>query len=183
MYNSFFVFLKYDNVNKRFELSKLDMKKKFIMPFIVCLSLSAYVYGEKADSEQTVNQFQPSVNTVRISLKPEIVGLWGMNIDNQKKCTEYYNFKSNNEFVVKSDKEWTTGFYEYEPMVNFDDKRNILTLHVNYDNNEMDCSGNQVDQSDELSQYSVKWKNPKSIELCNPERPDECFATLNRVLP
>lgn len=159
------------------------MKKIFIISFIAFVSFSASANGEERGSEQTTNQFQSAVNTVKISLKPEIVGLWGMNIDNKRKCTEFYNFKSNNEFIVKSDKEWTTGFYEYEPMMNADDKRSILTLQVNHDNNEVDCSGNKIDQSDEVSQYSVKWTNSQSIELCNPERPDDCFATLNRVLP
>jgi len=130
-----------------------------------------------------VNQFQPTINTIRVSTRPEIVGLWGMNLNLKNQCIEYYNFKSNNQLVVKSAKEWSTGFYEYEPRVNGDDQRDTLTIHITYDNNEVDCSGSQVDQSDELSQYSVKWKNAKSFELCNIEKVDECFATLKRVLP
>ena len=159
------------------------MKKIFIMPLVLCLSMSVSATDKQESKASQENQFRSSVNTVKISLKPELVGLWGMEMDKKNQCVEYYNFKSNNELVVKSGKEWTTSFYEYEPMVDMDDQINILTIQVNYDNNEIDCSGDQVNQTGELSQYNVKWKTPKTIEFCSTEQKDQCFATLNRVLP
>jgi hypothetical protein len=33
--------------------------------------------------------------------RPEIMGLWGMEIPNNKKCVEYYNFRGMNEVVLK----------------------------------------------------------------------------------
>jgi hypothetical protein len=144
--------------------------------------MSVFANDKQDSATSGVNKFQPSMNTVKISLKPEIVGLWGMEI-NKNQCIEYYNFKSNNELIVKSGKEWSTGFYEYEPMLDMDDQKNILSIHIAYDNNEVDCSGDKVDQTGELSQYNIKWKTPKSIELCSPEPNGECFATLRRVLP
>ena len=44
-------------------------------------------------------------NSIRIVTRPEIVGLWGMQIPNNKKCIEYYNFKSNNDVMIKSGQE------------------------------------------------------------------------------
>jgi len=48
-------------------------------------------------------------NTFTVKTRPEIVGLWGMEIPNNKKCIEYYNFKGNNNVVIKSGDEWTSG--------------------------------------------------------------------------
>ena len=159
------------------------MKKILIMPLILCCSMTVFANDKQDGNASEVNKSQPSMNTVKISLKPEIVGLWGMEIDKKNQCIEYYNFKSNNEFVVNSGLEWSTGFYEYEPMLDMDDQKNILSMHIAYDNNEVDCSGNKIDQTGEISQYNVKWTTPKSVELCSPEPNGECFATLRRILP
>ncbi len=58
-----------------------------------------------------------------------------------------------------------------------------LILQVKYDNNEVDCSGYQEDQTGDISQYFVKWKNAHTINFCNNEKAEQCFATLYRVLP
>lgn len=125
-----------------------------------------------------------SENTIRIQTRPEIVGLWGMGIQNKKnKCTEYYNFKSNSNVVIKSGEEWSTGVYDYQPTPDPDSDLSALTLQVQYDNNQVDCSGTQEDQSGEVTQYFVKWKNDRTLSLCSSENSEQCFATLQRVLP
>ena len=143
-------------------------------------------HAEKKDSKEVTAKAVPvaAENTIQISTRPEIAGLWGMVIPNNKKCVEYYNFRSGNEIVVNSGKEWSVGLYEYQPSV--DAAENLLptlVMQVNYENNELDCSGNQVDQSGEISQYFVKWETPNKINFCGSEKGDQCFATLNRVLP
>ena len=57
------------------------------------------------------------------------------NSDN-KKCVEYYNFKGNNNVVIKSGSEWTTGLYDYQPSQDPAAQIPALIMQVKYDNNE-----------------------------------------------
>ena len=41
----------------------------------------------------------------------------------------------------------------------------------------------QEDQTGDISQYFVKWKNAHTINFCSNEKAEQCFATLYRVLP
>lgn len=132
-----------------------------------------------AGDDVTVN----SANSFRVITRPEIVGLWGMEIPNNRKCIEYYNFKSSSDVIIKSGAEWSSGIYDYQPAQDPSSEVPALVLQVKYDNNEKDCSGNQADQTGEISQYFVKWKNPSTINFCTNEKADQCFATLRRVLP
>ena len=124
-----------------------------------------------------------SSNTIRVTTRPEIVGLWGMQVANNKKCIEYYNFKSNNNVIIKSGQEWSLGIYDYQQSQEERTLLPALVLQVKYDNNEKDCSGLQEDQTGEISQYFVQWKNPSTINFCSNEKAEQCFATLRRVLP
>ena len=58
-----------------------------------------------------------------------------------------------------------------------------LILQVKFDNNQVDCSGSQEDQTGEMSQYFVKWQGPSTINFCANDKAQQCFATLRRVLP
>ena len=86
-------------------------------------------------------------NKFRVVTRPEIVGLWGMQIPNNRKCIEYYNFKSNNDVVIKSGQEWSAGIYDYQPSQDASNVLPALILQIKYDNNEVDCSGYQEDQT------------------------------------
>jgi hypothetical protein len=122
-------------------------------------------------------------NPIRIVTRPEIVGLWGMQIANNKKCIEYYNFKSNNNVVIKSGQEWSSGIYDYQSSQEERSALPALILQVKYDNNEVDCSGYSEDQTGEISQYFVQWKNSSTINFGSNEIAEQCFATLRRILP
>lgn len=136
-------------------------------------------------TEQETDEIADSAmsNTIRIQTRPEIVGLWGMQIANNKKCVEYYNFKSNNDVIIKSGQEWSSGIYDYQPSQEERSLLSALILQVKYDNNERDCSGFQEDQTGEISQYFVQWKNASTINFCSNDKAEQCFATLRRVLP
>lgn len=150
------------------------MKKIVILPIIM---LCSSLWANTQDAQNSANT-QP----IRIITKSEITGLWGMEIPNNKKCVEYYNFKSENVVMVKSGQEWSNGIYDYQPS---QDSQVLpaLTLQIQYDNNEVDCSGQRIDQTGEVSQYFVKWQTPRQIQFCSNEKPDQCFATLRRILP
>jgi hypothetical protein len=132
---------------------------------------------------QTAAQASAVANTFRIVTRPEIMGLWGMEIPTNRKCVEYYNFKSDNNVIIKSGDEWSSGIYDYQLPQDTTAQVPALILQVKYDNNQKDCSGNQEDQSGEVSQYFVKWQNPHTINFCATETAEQCFATLRRILP
>ena len=126
----------------------------------------------------------PKHSTINIVLRPEIMGLWAMDIPENPQCHEYYNFKNENELIIKSSDEWTVGQYQYQPPADISvSTAGILTMHIQYDNNQKDCSGNQTDQSNEIQQFFIKWNNPRQIQFCADEKYSQCFATLNRRLP
>ena len=132
---------------------------------------------------QTAAQTSEVANTFRIVTRSEIMGLWGMEIPNNRQCIEYYNFKSDNNVIIKSGDEWSSGIYDYQLPQDTPAQVPALILQVKYDNNQKDCSGNQADQSGEVSQYFVKWQNPHTINFCATEKAEQCFATLRRILP
>lgn len=159
------------------------MKKKYLTIFLVlCSSIAMANESKSVVANEKVKPTENS-NSIRIVTRPEIVGLWGMQIPNNKKCIEYYNFKSNNDVMIKSGQEWSSGIYDYQPPQEERTLLPALILQVKYDNNEKDCSGFQQDQSGEISQYFVQWKNPSTIHFCTNEKAEQCFATLSRVLP
>ena len=159
------------------------MKKKYLTIFLVlCSSIAMANESKSVVANEKVKPTENS-NSIRIVTRPEIVGLWGMQIPNNKKCIEYYNFKSNNDVMIKSGQEWSSGIYDYQPPQEERTLLPALILQVKYDNNEKDCSGLQQDQSGEISQYFVQWKNPSTIHFCTNEKAEQCFATLRRILP
>lgn len=153
------------------------------MPFL--LVANTFVYADsKVTAVAKTADLQQDQTTIRISTRPEILGLWGMEMPNNKKCVEYYNFRGGNQVVVNSAKEWSTGIFEYQPSPdNTLSTLPILIMQVNYENNEVDCSGNKIDQAGEVSQYFVQWKTANQINFCANELGKDCFATLRRVLP
>ncbi len=160
------------------------MKKTVFLIPILCF-VSSYIYAEP-NIQVTAKEvdLKQTENTIHISTRPEILGLWGMDIPSNQRCVEYYNFRGHNEVVVNSNKEWSVGLFEYQPSADITQTQlPTLVMQVNYENNEKDCSGNQIDQAGELSQYFVKWANPNQIDFCASEKGNECFATLKRVLP
>ncbi|KWQ05205.1 hypothetical protein SE27_08010 [Acinetobacter harbinensis] len=163
------------------------MKKTYLTIFLILCSSVVMANENKAvvATEQETDEIADSAmsNTIRIQTRPEIVGLWGMQIANNKKCVEYYNFKSNNDVIIKSGQEWSSGIYDYQPSQEERSLLSALILQVKYDNNERDCSGLQEDQTGEISQYFVQWKNASTINFCSNDKAEQCFATLRRVLP
>ncbi|MFC3902349.1 hypothetical protein SAMN05421749_10394 [Acinetobacter marinus] len=120
---------------------------------------------------------------INIQTRPEIMGLWGMEIPDNKRCVEYYNFSGENNMVIKSDQEWSIGQYQYQAPSNRSEYLPTLIFQIKYDNNQTDCSGVKQDQTGEIQQFFVKWVNPTQIQFCGNQRGEQCFATLNKQLP
>ena len=158
-------------------------KTSLTILLMLCAGAASASDNKKNDQNQTVTPQQNVANSFRVITRPEIVGLWGMEIPNNRKCIEYYNFKSDNDVIIKSGEEWSTGIYDYQPSSQPEEQLPALVLQVKFDNNEKDCSGQQMDQTGEISQYFVKWKNPSTINFCSNDKAEKCFATLYRVSP
>ena len=123
-------------------------------------------------------------NDIELVGRPLIAGLWGMKIPNVT-CIEYYNFKENGQFVVKSAGEWSLGKYVYQlpEMEEMSKSLPQLTMGILYDSNAMDCSGNQVNQTGEVQQEFVKWVSPSHIQFCSNADGKQCLLDLHKVLP
>lgn len=160
------------------------MKKIIHGSVILCLSVATYAADNKNTTTPQATVLTPVVaNTIKIKTRPEIMGLWGMEIPNNRKCIEYYNFKANNQVVIKSGEEWSTGIYDYQLPQDSTVELPALIIQVKYDNNQVDCSGQKNDQSGEISQAYIQWKSPTVINFCANDKAEECFATLYRILP
>ncbi|KIE85743.1 hypothetical protein [Acinetobacter pittii] len=160
-----------------------SMKNIYIIGLLwACSSLAVAETATQQTAEQPVRTAS-NPNAIRIVTRPEIMGLWGMEIPNNKKCVEYYNFRSSNDVVIKSGQEWSYGIYEYQPSDDPKEQLAALVMQIKFDNNKVDCSGQKQDQTGDVSQYFVQWKNDHTINFCSTAKGEQCFATLRRVLP
>lgn len=94
-------------------------------------------------------------------------------------CREIYNFAADNEMWAVSGKEWTYGRYL---VTHRDEGLPIIALKTVYDNNEVDCSGNQVDQTGEALIAFLNHESNKMQWCADPEG-TECFMNFTRILP
>jgi hypothetical protein len=58
-----------------------------------------------------------------------------------------------------------------------------LTMGILYDSNDIDCSGNQFNQTGEVQQEFVKWLSPSHIQFCAAADGKQCPLDLYKVLP
>ena len=94
-------------------------------------------------------------------------------------CRELYNFGADNEMWAVSGKESTYGRYL---VTHREEGLPVIAIRTVYDNNEVDCSGNKVDQTDEaLIAYLNHDGN--QMQWCADPDGKECFMNFNRVLP
>ena len=99
----------------------------------------------------------------------------------QNQCKELYNFAADNEMWSVSGKEWTYGRYL---VTHPDDGLPLIAIQTVYDNNEMDCSGNQIDQSGEaIIAYLKHNENDNEMQWCADAEGTDCFMHFERILP
>lgn len=129
--------------------------------------------GIVAQSEQRIVRAKPSVD------KPASDVTMDLSAANAKQCREIYHFGADNEMWSVSDKEWTYGRYI---VTHLEEGLPIIALKTIYDNNEKDCSGNQVDQSGESFIAFMNHKG-NQMQWCADPEGKECFMTFKKVLP
>lgn len=94
-------------------------------------------------------------------------------------CRELYNFGADNEMWAVSGKERTYGRYLVSHR---EEGLPIIAIKTVYDNNEVDCSGNQIDQTDEALVAFLS-HNGNQMQWCADPDGKECFMNFHRVLP
>ncbi|MGP4715093.1 hypothetical protein ACTXGL_00455 [Psychrobacter sp. T6-6] len=99
--------------------------------------------------------------------------------NNSAQCRELYNFGADNEMRASSGKEWTYGRYL---ITHREEGLPIIAIKTVYDNNEVDCSGNQIDQTDEALIAFIN-HDGNQMQWCADPDGKECFMNFNRVLP
>ena len=102
---------------------------------------------------KTVTPQQFKANTIRVTSRPEIMGLWGNGNYQKRNVSNIITFRGMSDVVIKSGQEWSYGLYDYQPSEDHKERLPALILQIKYDNNQMDCSGQQQDQTGEVSQY------------------------------
>ncbi len=126
---------------------------------------------------------EPAASTIQVVTRPLIAGLWAMPVSGTT-CTEYYNFKENGEFFIRSSDERVTGKYEYELSEMGEDKLPLLTIRIKRDNLAVDCAGVAVDQTNDVQRQFIKWSAPPyQIQFCSVVDGSRCEVTLAKVLP
>ena len=124
--------------------------------------------GVLTQNENRLLNIQPSTN------KPLTASAKKSN-----QCRELYNFGADNEMWSVSGKELTYGRYL---ITHREEGLPIIALKTVYDNNEVDCSGNQIDQTDEAL-IAFLSHDDNQMQWCADPDGKECFMNFNRVLP
>lgn len=130
----------------------------------------------------SLEQAKPQAQEAKVSTYelPAITGQWLLALDKAKPgCQERYNFGRNQQFFGASGAEFTYGKYLFSPT---SDGLPALAIQTQYDNNAIDCSGNQVDQAGEIMVTYIK-QTGDTIQWCADSAGKKCEMTLRRVLP
>ncbi len=172
------------SVSFRFALMALMISGSSILSLSVDAADESDASSTTADLSSLLTSTAPAKSDVEIVNRPLIAGLWGMRIPHVA-CIEYYNFKENGEFIVKSAGEWSMGKYIYQlpDMETMATTLPQLTIGILYDSNDTDCSGNNINQTGEVQQEYVKWINPSHIKFCATADGQQCPLDLYKVLP
>lgn len=124
--------------------------------------------GVLMQSERRIIDIPPTANT---TLSASAKG--------SSQCRELYNFGADNEMWAVSGKEWT---YSRYLVTHREEGLPVIAIRTVYDNNEVDCSGNKVDQTDEALIAFVNYEG-NQMQWCADPDGKECFMNFNRVLP
>jgi len=147
---------------------------------------SVYAANDASDDDTTKLIMPGALKQERFEVvnRPLIAGLWAMTIPKQS-CLEYYNFKEDGQFVVRSREEWATGFYDYTlpDVAEMGTTLPQLVMSFKYDNHLPDCQGNITEQLGEAQRQYVRWVDSSHIQFCATESGEQCLLNLRKILP
>ena len=104
-----------------------------------------------------------------------------VNFTPQNDCQETYTFAEDNKMWSVSGAEWTYGRYVVSHQ---EEGLPLIAINTIYDNNEVDCSGNRVDQSGEMMLAFVDYESDiPYMHWCEDKEGKACFMTFKKKLP
>lgn len=130
-------------------------------------------------AQEKSDELSKSKNNAKTNAKNNPPLTQSPQVKTNTQCRELYNFAADNEVWTVSGKERTYGRYL---VTHRDEGLPIIALQTVYDNNEPDCSGNQIDQSGEAFVAFVQHEGNK-MQWCADDKGAECFMSFHRVLP
>lgn len=152
----------------------MDVMSVSFASILSMLALSGVVGDEKVDTQ---------IAKISTHSLPIVYGQWQLQLDkldpNQPNCQERYNFGRNQQFVGQSGGEMTYGKYLFSDTGN---GLPAIAIQTKYDNNLVDCSGNQIDQAGDIMVAYVKYEG-NVMHWCSDDAGKQCNMTLFRVLP
>ena len=130
-------------------------------------------------ADGVLDQSERRIFKVTPNVAPSMITGDNIKTKSATQCRELYNFGADNEMWAVSGKEWTYGRYL---VTHREEGLPIIAIKTVYDNNEVDCSGNQIDQTDEaLIAYLNHDGN--HMQWCADPEGTQCFMNFHRVLP
>ncbi len=141
---------------------------------------SASLPNKSLDQDKSL-QTTTSSDGMLISDNAQIMAMRNLKVASQRnnQCRELYNFSEDNEMSAVSGKEVTYGRYL---ITHVEQGLPIIAMKTTYDNNETDCSGNQVDQTDDALIAFLK-HDGNNMQWCADSEGAECFMDFYKVLP
>lgn len=168
------------------DLNSMNTLNKAIVPAVDAITASdePKVIAGTADgvldqSERRIINVVPNTIKSNDTLKANVSPNMGVPAVQPSQCRELYNFGADNEMWAVSGKEWTYGRYL---VTHREEGLPIIAIKTVYDNNEADCSGNQIDQTGEALIAFLKYEG-NQMQWCADPEGKECYMSFNRVLP
>ena len=122
--------------------------------------------------------FSQSENRV-FDIKPNMNTTLNASAKKPNQCRELYNFGADNEMWAVSGKERT---YSRYLVTHREEGLPVIAIRTVSDNNEIDCSGNQVDQTGEALIAFLN-HDGNQMQWCADPEGKECFMNFHKVLP
>lgn len=163
-----------DSVNAMVDKTEQSAKPLSAVNIVEPKVTSESLDGVLTQSESSVSTISPMTSDNKMS---KLAAVNTININSQ--CREIYNFGEDNNMRTASGKEWTYGRYLVSHV---EEGLPIIAIKTVYDNNGMDCSGNQVDQTGETLIAFLN-HNGNQMQWCADPEGKECFMNFNKVLP
>ncbi|WP_230656632.1 hypothetical protein [Psychrobacter sp. I-STPA10] len=115
------------------------------------------------------------------SVVSEVITITPTKTPSQAECKEAYTFAADNIMWSVSGAEWTYGRYVLSHQ---EEGLPLIAINTLYDNNEVDCSGNQVDQTGEMMLAFVDYQSDEPyMYWCADKEGKDCFMTFKKQLP
>ncbi|WP_019673380.1 hypothetical protein [Psychrobacter lutiphocae] len=163
------------NKTEQERADKQEVQDKYIQ------DKSAQTSNTQASSGTDLNRFDSNQKIIPMQAGSSPVAPKPVASKPVAQCKERYSFGADNIMVTTSGEEWTYGRYMYQHQ---NQGLPIIAITTQYDNNKMDCSGQQIDQTGETLLAFVDYQPENNLmRWCIDPEGKNCFMTLHKLVP